>query len=82
MASRDQYKDWVVRALTAIGTARPQAVYEWVRRNEPVPAADLHGVTSDGESLFEKNLRWARFDLHREGVVLSPARGQWALANR
>ena len=47
--------------------------------SEPVPAVDLSGTTADGENLFEKNVRWARFQLSQEGVITSPKRGVWAL---
>jgi len=80
-ASRDQYCKWVVAALKAMGASTPQAVYEWIRRNEIVPAADLDGLTNDGENLFEKNVRWARFSLKQDGTVISPERGVWALAS-
>lgn len=79
-ASRQTYCKWVVNALVALGPSRPASVYDWIRRNETVPAADIHGTTTDGENLFEKNVRWARFTLAREGTVASPARGIWALA--
>jgi len=80
MTSRDAYKKCVVRALTNLGPSRPAAVYDWIRRNEIVPASDLAGFTTDGENLFEKNVRWARLDLRQEGTVVSPSRGIWALA--
>ncbi|MGO6938524.1 winged helix-turn-helix domain-containing protein [Rhizobium johnstonii] len=67
-------------ALKALGPSKPKAVYDWIRRNEPVPVADLTGSTSDGENLLEKNVRWARFQLRQDGVVSSPARGVWDLA--
>lgn len=79
-ATRDTYCRWVVNALRMLGPSRPPAVYDWVRLNEAVPAADLAASTSAGENAFEKNLRWARFDLSRRGVVISPSRGIWALA--
>lgn len=78
-ASRTVYCKWVVNALTVLGPATPGAVYDWIRKNEAVPAADLSGLTTDGESLFEKEVRFARWQLRREGTVLSPKRGVWAL---
>lgn len=78
--SRHIYCKWVVNALKALGYAKPSDVYDWIRNNEAVPTADLTGITDDGENLFEKNVRWARFQLRHEGVVTSPARGIWALA--
>lgn len=78
-ASRQTYGKWVVNALKALGPSRPKAVYDWIRKNEPVPFADLNGTTSDGENLFEKNVRWARFDLSKDGTLSSPAHGIWAL---
>lgn len=78
--SRHIYCKWVVNALKAPGPTKPKAVYDWIRRNEAVPAADLTGTTSDDENLFEKNVRWARFQLKHEGVVASPAHGIWTLA--
>lgn len=78
--SRHIYCKWVVNALRALGPAKPAAVYDWIRKHEAVATADLSGSTSDGENLFEKNVRWARFQLRHEGVVTSPARGIWALA--
>ncbi|RWP62577.1 winged helix-turn-helix domain-containing protein [Mesorhizobium sp.] len=78
-ASRNTYCKWVENALRALGPSRPKVVYDWIRRHEPVPAADLSGSTTDGENLFEKNVRWARFQLRHEGVVSSPSRGVWAL---
>lgn len=78
--SRNIYCNWVVNALRALGPTKPAAVYDWIRRNETVPAADLTGTTNDGENIFEKNVRWARFQLRHEGIVTSPTRGIWALA--
>ncbi len=80
MSDRAVYKDWVVKALHALGPSKPKDVFAWIRRNELVDPGDLHGSTSDGENLFEKNVRWARFDLRHESVVVSPSRGVWALA--
>lgn len=78
-ASRATYRQWVVNALSALGAAEPTAVYGWIRANEAVPSADLFGSTSDGESLFEKKVRFARWDLSREGIVRNPRRGIWSL---
>lgn len=78
--SRNEYCRWVSNALTAMGPSTPRAVYEWIKRNEPVPVAELTGSTADGENLFEKNVRWARFDMKHKGMVVSPSRGVWALA--
>ncbi|WP_454289017.1 hypothetical protein [Rhizobium arsenicireducens] len=78
-ASRATYCLWVVDALTTLGPSTPKAVYDWIRKNEPVPAADLSGLTSDGENLFEKEVRFARWQLRLEGTVLSPKRGVWSL---
>lgn len=78
-ASRDSYCRWIINALTVLGPSGPQAVYDWIRRNEMVPTADLSGLTSDGENLFEKEVRFARWKLRREGTILSPRRGVWAL---
>lgn len=78
-ASRKAYCKWVVNALKALGPSKPRQVYDWIRVNEPVPAADLHGTTTDGENLFEKNVRWARFTLSKEGTVVNPTHGIWAL---
>jgi len=65
--------------LLSLGEATPAQVYDWIRKNENVPAADLNGATTDGENLFEKNVRWARFQMRREGAISSPRRGIWAL---
>jgi hypothetical protein len=78
-APRATYCRWVVKALTALGPSAPRAVYDWIRRNESVPAADLFGLTGDGENLFEKEVRFARWQLRQEGTVVSPERGVWAL---
>lgn len=78
-ASRDTYCRWVVNALTALGPSTPRTVYDWIRHNEAVPHADLARATADGENLFEKEVRWARFKLRHDGVVVSPRRGTWAL---
>lgn len=78
-ASRTTYCRWVFDALTALGPSTPISVYDWIRKNQPVPAADLSGLTSDGQNLFEKEVRFARLDLFQEGTVLSPKRGVWAL---
>lgn len=76
---RVTYCRWVVNALTALGPSTPKTVYDWVRKNEPVPVADLSGLTSDGENLFEKEIRFARWKLRQEGTIVSPRRGIWAL---
>lgn len=78
-APREAYKKWVINALRVLGPATPGQVYDWIRANEAVPAADLSSSTSDGENLFEKTVRWARKDLFDEGTVLSPERGVWSL---
>ena len=78
-APRATYCKWVMNALMALGPSTPGHVYEWIRLNEAVPAFDLSGATADGNSLFEKNVRWARFDLWHQGLVVSPKRGVWAL---
>lgn len=78
-ASRDQYCQWVVDALKDLGTATPKHVYAWIKANRPVPAADLNGSTPDGEPLFEKEIRFARWALRRSGVIDGSRRGVWAL---
>lgn len=78
-ASREAYRRWIVNALTALGPSSPQAVYDWIRRNETVPVADLAGQTADGECLFEKEVRFARWAMRREGMIASPQRGVWSL---
>ncbi|MCD1645315.1 winged helix-turn-helix domain-containing protein [Aurantimonas coralicida] len=78
-APADDYRRWVEHALLALGPSTPASVYRWIRDNEPVPAADLSGTTADGQNLFEKNVRWARFQLRDAGVVMSPTRGVWSL---
>ncbi|WP_137135629.1 winged helix-turn-helix domain-containing protein [Rhizobium sp. FKY42] len=79
-ASRATYCRWVVNALKALGPSTPKSVYEWIRKNEPVPAADLSGQTADGENLFKKEVRFARWKMRQEGVIVSPKRGVWALS--
>ena len=79
VASRATYCRWVINALRALGPSTPKTVYDWIRKNEPVPAGDLTALTSDGESLFEKEVRFARWQLRQEGTVLSPRHGVWAL---
>jgi len=79
-ASRESYRKWVMSALRAIGPASPARVYAWIRENEAVPPCDLITSTADGkDTVFEKNVRWARKDLFDEGAVASPARGIWSL---
>lgn len=78
-ASRAAYCRWVVNALKALGPSTPKAVYHWIRRNELVPAADLSGQTKDGDNLFEKEIRFARWQLRQEGTIVSPKHGVWAL---
>ena len=60
-------------------SVQSSSVYDWIRRNEAAPAADLLGATSNGENLFEKNVPWARFTLSKRGEVVAPQRGIWAL---
>jgi hypothetical protein len=80
--SSSQYRDWVVDALRDLGPSAPGRVYDWIRVNRPIPSSDLEGTTSDGKDvLFEKNVRWARLQLFKAGVISSPARGVWALAS-
>jgi len=79
-ATRKTYCLWVENALKALGHGSPQQVYRWIRTNELVPAADLAGATSDGENLFEKNVRWARFTLFKAKTVSNrEGRGVWLL---
>lgn len=80
IASRETYCRWITNALSALGPSSPKTVYDWIRRNEAVPAADLSGLTSDGENMFEKEVRFARWKMSRDGRISSPARGIWALA--
>jgi hypothetical protein len=81
-ATRNSYRLWVENALRALGRGSPQQVYRWIRANEAVPAADLAGATSDGESLFEKNVRWARFALFKANIVSNrEGRGVWLLSS-
>jgi hypothetical protein len=78
---RATYCRWVVNALKALRSATPQEVYHWIKENEAVPLSELSGLTLDGENLFKKNVRWARLDLKREGVVSDrEGRGVWTLA--
>ena len=78
-ASRATYCLWVENALKSLGPSTPKTVYDWIRKNEAVPAADLSGLTSDGENLFEKEVRFARWQLRQEGTIISPKRGVWSL---
>jgi hypothetical protein len=58
-------------------------VYRWIEANEPVPPAELSGLTSDGESLFKKNVRWARLTLFKASIVSSrEGPGAWTLSTR
>jgi hypothetical protein len=77
---RDTYCTWVRNALTALGPSSPNSVYEWIRLNESVPFAELTHLTSDGHSKFEKDVRFAKWKMKREGVVISPKWGIWTLA--
>lgn len=79
VASRDTYCRWIANCLKALGPSTPKAVYDWIRKNEAVPAADLSGQIADGENLFEKEVRFARWKMRQEGVIVSPTRGIWAL---
>ena len=65
----ETYCGWVINALRVLGSATPKQVYRWIRDNETVPEAELAGITPDGENLFEKNVRWARFTLRKRGAV-------------
>ncbi len=67
--SRAMYCDWVINALVALETATPQEVYRWIKANETVPSSELTRTAQRGEILFEKNVRWARFTLLKEGVI-------------
>ncbi len=79
-ATRSTYCLWVANALKSHGCGSPQQVYRWIRANELVPAADLAGATPDGENLFEKNVRWARFTLFKAKIVSNrEGRGNWLL---
>ncbi len=78
---RATYCKWVVNALTALKSATPQEVYHWIKENEAVPLSELSGLTLDGENLFKKNVRWARFALFKKRVVSDrEGRGVWTLA--
>jgi hypothetical protein len=79
VASRDTYFRWIANCLKALGPSTPRAVYDLIRNNEAVPAADLSGQTADGKNLFEKEVRFARWKMRQEGVIVSPKRGVWAL---
>ena len=79
--SRKIYCTWVEKALHALGRGSPTQVADWIEANEVVPLADLTGVTPDGENLFYKNVRWARFTLFKAGIVSNrEGRGVWTLA--
>ena len=80
-AARGMYRNWVKSALTTLGPSRPKAVYEWIKSNEAVPSDDLAELTARGESAFEKEVRFTRFDLRIEGVVSDQlGRGTWSLS--
>lgn len=79
-APRAVYKTWIIAALTALGPSRVSVVYDWIEANCPVPAKDLATLTPDGESVFRKETRFARWDLRRGGIIDPQApRGIWAL---
>jgi hypothetical protein len=79
-ATRSTYCLWVTNALKSLGRGTPQQVYRWIKAHELVPAADLSGATSDGENLFEKNVRWARFTFYKAKIVSNrEGRGAWLL---
>ncbi len=78
-AGREQYRAWVVDALRALGRTSPKAVYAWIRSNCPVPAEDRATTTADGECLFEKEVRFARWELRRAGEINGRTRGVWDL---
>jgi hypothetical protein len=81
LVSRVTYCGWVVNALAALGAARPAKVYHWIKENESVPLSELTKMTQDGEILFEKNVRWARFTLFKKGIISDgEGRGVWTLA--
>ena len=77
---RDRYKNWVIDALKDLGPSTPPTVYEWVMDNRAIPLSEISKLTKDGEPFFRKELRFARFALKREGVIIAPKRGVWALA--
>lgn len=79
MATRAVYCQWVREALVALGPAPIGVVYDWIKSNQPVPAADLVGMTKDGQNLFKKKVRLARWTMNRQGELAPSPRGEWAL---
>ncbi|MGS4986496.1 hypothetical protein ACVDG9_00935 [Roseibium sp. RP-7] len=78
--NREIYKRWVVEMLTALGTVTPKEAYAWIKTNCPVPADHLTTLVAKGEIRFEKEIRYARWDLHREGIVDGSTYGIWKLS--
>ena len=81
VASREQYAKWVIEALGALGrSGTPNQVYNWVSSNCPVPSQDELNKTPDGKDfVFCKELRFARWQLARSGVIDGSKRGVWTL---
>lgn len=80
MSKRESYKGWLKLAVNSMvkRVISPQQAYQWIRDNMPVSAADRAALTSDGESAFEKEVRWARRDLMDEGFLKKGSpRGVW-----
>lgn len=59
---------------------RPTEAMAWIRANEQVPAEDLTRFVQNGtESIYENDVRWARFYLAKAGLLSNARRGLWSL---
>ena len=81
-STRETYCRWVINALRDLGSATPQQVYRWIRLNEAVQAPDFAGFTSDGENLFKKNVRLARWSSASPGYRQRPRGSRRLVARR
>ena len=80
--NRAATKQWLYNALVANGgTITPLGAYRWIVENEPVPHRDIVTRTKRGnESVFRKEIRFARLDLVQEGILDDRAHwGVWTL---
>ncbi|HUS04812.1 MAG TPA: winged helix-turn-helix domain-containing protein, partial [Bryobacteraceae bacterium] len=59
---------------------RPAEARAWIRSKIEISPDDLTRLIENGkESIFENDLRWARFYLAQANLVNSPKRGLWGL---
>lgn len=79
---RKAIKQELVKYLSKNGPTKTREIYDALAKSFSLSSSDLNRKTRDGKSYWEKEVRYAKWSLVREGIIKEPkesGRGIWEL---